>query len=400
MSIEAAKASGKGRYQPALGGMRGYGFLAVFIGHYFGPVLLLHQNNFLVNVLSKPLELAWLAVPGFFVLSGYLIGGILSGTLGREGYFKVFYARRILRVFPVYYLTLLVVAFIATAQGIHLKSEFWWHFLYLHNLLRGYTALGFVPPFGQLVHLWSLAIEEQFYLTWPLIVWLAKDRKTLLKVVAVLIAASFVLRLISPLIHLTASRSYVATPTRADSILMGVGLALMGGHWLVERIRPYATFIAIVGAVTFIISWSTHLATPATYLRVAFEIPLANVTVLAILIAVLDEKTVLARLCSARWAGWLGSMSYAMYVFHYLYQHWFLFTFRPWLQAYMPELWATLFTAILGFALTLGLGMLSFKFIELPAANLKKYFKYGPVRRLRESESTPGISTPAQEMSL
>jgi peptidoglycan/LPS O-acetylase OafA/YrhL len=393
--VELAQKGTITKHQPALDGIRGYGFLAVFLGHYLVPVIDLHRGAPLMDALHGVLEIAWLAVPAFFVLSGYLIGGILYETRGREGYFRVFYVRRILRIFPIYYITLLAVALIDHAQGVNLKLQFWANFLYIQNLLQGYVGLGYAAPFSRVVHFWSLAVEEQFYLTWPVVVWLAKDRKTLLKIVGILMAASCGLRLISPWIHLSTSRCYVATPTRADSILMGVGLALMAGHWIVERIRPYALYIALCGVIIFLISSATHSAAPSVYLRVAFETPLANITALATLIAVLDAKSTFAKLCSARWACWLGRMSYALYVLHYPYQHWFLFTVRPWLHVYMSEFWATGLTAILAFALTIALAMFSFRFIESPVANLKKYFRYGPAREPRRNPATVRIPSTA-----
>jgi peptidoglycan/LPS O-acetylase OafA/YrhL len=392
MPVELAQKGSVTKHQPALDGIRGYGFLAVFLGHYLLPIIDLHRGNPLMDALHNLLEIAWLGVPAFFVLSGYLIGGILFETRGREGFFKVFYARRILRIFPLFYITLLAVALIDHAQGVNIKPQFWANVLYIQNLLPGYTSLGHTAPFSRVVHLWTLAVEEQFYLTWPIVVWLVKDRKTLLKIVAILVAASCALRLISPWIHLSARRCYVLTPTRADSILLGVGLALMGGHWIVERIRPYASYTALGGAVIFLISSWTHSTVSWTYLRTAFETPLANVVAVAMLIAMLDEKSTFAKLCRARWACWLGKMSYALYLLHYLYQNWLLFTVRPWLQAYMSEFWATVLATTLGFVLTVALAMFSFRFIESPAANLKKYFKYGPALKPRTSEASGRIA--------
>src|SRR5206468_2453180 len=85
---------------PALDGIRGYGFLAVFLGHTVRSVIANHRSNFLGNFLYHLQQIEWLAVPAFFVLSGYLIGGNLFRTRNREGFFRVFYYRRMLRVLP------------------------------------------------------------------------------------------------------------------------------------------------------------------------------------------------------------------------------------------------------------------------------------------------------------
>ena len=380
----------------ALDGVRGYGFLAIFLGHYLSPVIRSHRSNIFDNGLYYVAELAWLAVPAFFVLSGYLIGGILFNTRNREGFFKVFYGRRMLRILPVYYGTLLVIACVDLAHGVHLKYLFWSHFIYIQNWMPGYTDSG-PEPYNRVIHLWSLAIEEQFYLTWPLVVWFARDRRRLLKIVAILCAACWTLRVISPWIYLSVNRSHLATPTRVDAILLGVALALVADHKIYKRLQPLAKYAALAGMALWIISSSTHLDDPRNYYSVAFEITLGNFVVLALISAVIDEGSAFARICNVRWARWLGVMSYGLYVFHYTYYTWFLDSFRPRLLRYMPDPWDYLATAAIALAVTIMLGVLSFRFIELPALSLRKYLKYGPVRAIapapeRGTEPVPQLA--------
>ena len=96
------------KFIPSLEGVRGYAFLLVFFAHCCNAIGFFPLGRWWYPVRLLE-ELEWAAVPIFFVLSGYLIGGILIDTREREGYFKVFYRRRILRVFPLYYLTLIGV---------------------------------------------------------------------------------------------------------------------------------------------------------------------------------------------------------------------------------------------------------------------------------------------------
>src|SRR5579871_2260754 len=159
---------------PALDGIRGYGFIGIFLAHYLAPLIERYRSHPWVNVFYYLEQIAWMGVPAFFVLSGYLIGGILFNSRNREGFFRVFYGRRVLRILPVYYGTLLIVACLGLKDGVHLNSLFWSHFIYIQNLLPHYSDDGFVPHFT-ILHFWSLAIEEQFYLTWPIVVWLARD---------------------------------------------------------------------------------------------------------------------------------------------------------------------------------------------------------------------------------
>lgn len=361
---------------PALNGVRGYGFLAVFIGHYLTALIAAHRANPLVNGAYYLEHLAWLAVPGFFVLSGYLIGGILYRSRDRRGFFRVFYGRRALRVLPVYYVTLIVVAVVDLAHGVHLDYKYWAHFIYIQNLMPGYSYKE-LPPYNQVIHLWTLAVEEQFYLTWPLVVWFAKDRKTLLKIVVAICALSFILRIVAPLIHLSPTRAYYATPTRIDSILFGVALALVVDHPIYQRIRHLAKYVVVVGPILWLASLTIRPDYPDNYFRLAVDCTSANIIMLAVLVAALEEGSTFARVLSYRWVCWLGNMSYGLYVFHLTYRTWFFTSLRPMLLEHMSETWAFPLTVVLALALTIVLGMLSWNFLEKPALSLKRFFTYG-----------------------
>ncbi len=374
----------------ALDGIRGYGFLGIFLAHYLATGIYRHRSNPWVNGLFYVEQIAWMAVPAFFVLSGYLIGGILFNTRNREGFFRVFYGRRILRILPVYYIALLVVAGVNLAQGVHLNDVFWAHFFYVQNWFHGYVLTDKFTS-TQILHLWSMAIEEQFYLTWPIVVWFAKDRAKLLKIIAVLCAICFTVRLISPWINLSMYGILFTTPARVDAILLGVGLALVAEHEIFKRLQPLAKYGVVVGTALWLISYSTHLNDPNNYHRVLVEVPLANLTVLALVAAVLDEKSLIAGACRVRWACWLGTMSYGLYVFHFIYEKWFAFTFRPMLSHYMPDLWAYLASTAVALALTIGLGMFSYRFIEQPALSLKRYLKFGPVLAANPTERKAAV---------
>jgi peptidoglycan/LPS O-acetylase OafA/YrhL len=375
---------------PALDGIRGFGFLAVFLGHTFRSVFANHRSSILGNSLYHLQQIEWLAVPAFFVLSGYLIGGNLFRTRNREGFFLVFYYRRMLRVLPVYYVTLLAVAAVKMTHGVHLDYRFWSHFIYIQNFMPGYSSDSYA--YENIRHLWSLAIEEQFYLTWPLIVWFAKDRATLLKVIAFLCAACWTIRLASPWIHLSSNDSYFSTLTRVDTILFGVALALITDHALYKRFQPFAKYGALAGIALWLISFSTHADHPENYYRVAVEYSLANFTVVMIIAAVLEEGGGFARACSARWACWLGSMTYGLYIFHYLYLGWLHESLRGWLLGRVSPHLATVITVTIALAGTIALAMVSYRFLEQPALSLKKYVKYGPERRPKTGLSRAPIA--------
>jgi peptidoglycan/LPS O-acetylase OafA/YrhL len=369
------------KFWPSLEGIRGYAFLAVFAAHYFYAFLDPSPRLSMLSVAESLLSVAWIAVPIFFVLSGFLIGGILYDTRNREGYFRVFYSRRILRVFPIYYLTLFVIAGIDHFHGISLDYNFWSGFLYIQNLLPGFLNRPHSAPSSQTGHFWSLAVEEQFYLLWPLIVWFCRDRRKLLRVTLFLIGVCTVFRFATPWIQMSPGRAFLATPTRADAILLGVVIVLIRRDAIYARLEPLAKYIALTGmAILITLALVTDDSYPTSYLRVAFLIPCVNVTAAAIVVSVMEENSLLCRICSVRWICWLGSRSYGLYVFHYTYIGWFLTSLGPYLAAHMWPRLAGLITVILGFCTTLLLAVVSYRLIELPAMNLKRRIRYGTAK--------------------
>jgi peptidoglycan/LPS O-acetylase OafA/YrhL len=165
------------RHISSLDGFRGIAFLLVFMRHY---ALSTHTNSAIIHAAMTIGEGGWIGVDLFFALSGFLITGILLDTRGTKGYFRNFFARRILRIFPLYYgvfvLLLLLTPFL------HLQ----WHpghllyLVYLGNIAYLVnTGLGKIVPDVSLIHFWSLAVEEQFYLIWPCVIFFITSRRRL-----------------------------------------------------------------------------------------------------------------------------------------------------------------------------------------------------------------------------
>jgi peptidoglycan/LPS O-acetylase OafA/YrhL len=363
------------RYVPSLEGIRGYGFLLVFCAHYFPPKELGHPNTVRLAFLTSLWSIAIFAVPVFFVLSGYLIGGILYDTRHRVGFFKVFYSRRILRVFPVYYVTLLAIVVFLYSQRIAPNLFFWSHFLYIQNLLPGNIGWQALPV--TTVHFWSLAVEEQFYLLWPLIVWCFPEKKKLLVVSLTLIAGCFAFRFAAPMLFQTPGQISTFTPVRVDAILLGVVLALIRGDALFDRITRFAKWIVLAGGATVILiaDWKGD-AWARSFQGLQIGLPIVNITAAALIVAVVEEGSLLNRICSQRWACWLGSLSYSLYVFHLVYAHLFN-RVSGWLCTYIRHSFAVLTSGALAFALTLALSLLSYLLIEGPIMKLKKHVRYG-----------------------
>jgi peptidoglycan/LPS O-acetylase OafA/YrhL len=169
----------------------------------------------------------WMGVDLFFVLSGFLITGILLEAKNTEGYFRNFYARRCLRIWPLYYCTLLfmfvIVPVLRPSEVRNIfdaKSMPWWSYLvYLQNFL--------VPVItratGPLAVTWSLAVEEQFYLVWPLIVRFSSEQ-TLRRIAAAIICMDPIVRLI---LVRHGFNVYPNTFCRLDGLMWGALLALL-----------------------------------------------------------------------------------------------------------------------------------------------------------------------------
>ncbi|HZZ39684.1 MAG TPA: acyltransferase [Acidobacteriaceae bacterium] len=222
---------------PVLDGIRGIAILLVMFFHFWengttriGPPLWQHLYAYVAGM-------GWTGVDLFFVLSGFLITGILYDSRNNPHYFRVFYGRRTVRIFPLYYAALIfffvMVPFLlahihhgvsaAMRDSIHtspVAKIFAW--TYLINWYEGFRGWDAIPH--PIQHFWSLAIEEQFYLGWPFLV-LRLPRRRLIAVCFGIMAAACVLRGVFLEIHLPIA-SYTWTICRADSLAVGALVAL------------------------------------------------------------------------------------------------------------------------------------------------------------------------------
>lgn len=366
-------------YLPYLDGIRGFGFLLVFLVHYFSPSLFSHMGHQAVRVMTAFEVFDRLAVPMFFVLSGYLIGGILYGTRNREGYFRIFYYRRMARIVPLYFLVLITAGVIELSIKYPFDWYYWSHYLFIQNLFWGYGQRS--NPVV-LAHFWSLATEEQFYLLWPLFVWLVPKRRSLFAVAAGLMALTFLVRFEAHRFLPSPNDMHYFTPTRADAILLGVMISLLQGKTILIMLQRIAKYWLPV-SVAAMFSWAywKEQSWPETFRGEQLGIPLLNFTCAAVILLVLREGSWLNRACCMPWICWFGRRSYSLYIFHFTYYHWFMDVVIPFLARFLPYTLAGLVSNTIAFLLTLGLGVLSYRFIEQPMQEFKeRRLKYGPVR--------------------
>jgi peptidoglycan/LPS O-acetylase OafA/YrhL len=217
------------RHVPALDGLRGVAILGVMLFHCS---LLLPWTSPLNSWLAGWPQIGWLGVDVFFVLSGFLITGILLDTRGGQRYFVNFYARRVLRIMPVYYLLLAIIFFVLPrfvpfeSEPLRtLQARQAWLWTHLTNLGFVYhRKVWALADWLDLVHLWSLAVEEQFYLVWPLVVHVLGPRRLRIACLCC-IAGSVVLRLGLWQADQRPGAIYFPTPCRLDGLALGAWVA-------------------------------------------------------------------------------------------------------------------------------------------------------------------------------
>jgi peptidoglycan/LPS O-acetylase OafA/YrhL len=384
---------------PALDGLRGVAVLLVMLLHFTTSMPLPARS--LAGGIRRALQFGWVGVDLFFVLSGFLITGILADNRSAPGFFATFYARRALRILPIYVAALLVVFHLVPLvlgpvdADSRTELAFW---LFVANFRE--LSYGLAKLVG---HFWSLAIEEQFYLVWPLIV-VACTRRTSRRVAAATIVAAPILRFAALRLGVSGSAVYHFTPYRLDGLAMGAWIALTlrtsGGETVVRRL---VTPAAVVGSAMFALltgplrlpePWGDQLrlALGFTALALLFGAAVAHVA-----IATSDSRVV--RVLRSRALVTLGSYSYAIYLLHVpllraLSKTGLAPTWAPGLHA--PVVWILVFPALM-IALSLGAAVVVWHAYEKHFIALKRHFPY---RRLAASDgATVARGTPAHSVA-
>jgi peptidoglycan/LPS O-acetylase OafA/YrhL len=298
-----------------LDGLRGIAILLVLLFH-FTP------TSGALRPLAHLMQTGWIGVDLFFVLSGYLITGILLDTVGRPHYYRNFIVRRSLRIFPAYYACLFLYAWLTFVPSpVNWKvfltvHDAGWYVFYLGNvwafLRNAWPGAAIMTP------LWSLQVEEQFYWSFPFIVWAVKPR-TLARILAASVAVALVLRtLLVILAPENGIGTYVLTPCRMDALAMG-GLVAVAARerpeWLKKGRIGRATLIcgAVFTAVCLAFGESA-LASPVMRTLGYTSIDLFFTGVLILLLS--GRPPVLVRVCRQGWLVWVGVISYGLYLLH------------------------------------------------------------------------------------
>ncbi|MEI7910809.1 MAG: acyltransferase [Verrucomicrobiota bacterium] len=360
----------QGRHFTALDGFRGVAVLLVMLSHFIktGEVIGDQQPWHLL------LRGGFVGVDMFFVLSGFLITGILldSPKCGAR-YFKTFYLRRFLRIFPLYY-GVLLLAFVSFR---HAGGDSpWWFVLFASNLGDAYYGRWLDVTDGvSLAHFWSLAVEEQFYLIWPLLVYLLQPR-TLVKV-------SLALLVIAPLsgvMFFLANNglgSYVFTLNRFHTLGMGALLAVALRHptyW--KACQAWALPISVV---TGLLTTVGLMYAPRSGFCSAAPALWAPYLWGSVLVLSLRPAGLLPRCLSSRFLVFIGKISFGLYVYHSFFESWARqHIYEAWLvPALAGERGAALALFLpIAYGLSIALADLSWRWFEKPILGLNRKFQY------------------------
>lgn len=362
---------------PALDGLRGLAILSVILFH----TSLASAGISTIDKIAVHLaNLGWIGVDLFFVLSGFLITGILLDERDKPHFFRTFYSRRVLRIVPVYVAFLLFSMWTASVLGAappesssrlrEIQAWYWTYSVNVYVALRGWAAVA-----QGTTHLWSLSVEEQFYLVWPFAVFLL-PRRYLPRLAIACVVLAEACRVAFAVAGARGEIVYVLLPTRMDTLAIGGLLAcavrdakLMAivARW--RRPLTLASFLALLPPLI-----AEH--------RLDFHRPLTQLFAYPA-IAILSGALVLTACESPRWFSsrglqFAGRYSYGMYIWHpsvatALLTYSSLASSGVIAGSYLPS-YVLSYVALL--TASIGVALLSWYAIERPFLSLKRFVPY------------------------
>jgi peptidoglycan/LPS O-acetylase OafA/YrhL len=369
----------------------------VLVFHFVGQML---PTNWVERLIVGVTKYGLLGVDLFFVLSGFLITGILYESANKQHFFRNFYMRRLLRIFPLYYGVLALAFFVAPLipplRGPtldYLLDRQAWAWLYGVNI---YLA-GHEPwSFSYLNHFWSLSVEEHFYVFWPLVVFLLARRPRMLIGVSLAISLGAMLaRVVGLLMGVSWWATVVLTPFKLDGLALGSFLAVMARQpgSLQSLVRALPRIVAVVtGLVMVSFIWTVLVSRQELELVASIRAALFQVLLACLLIWVLTarKRSAASRFFCSRIMVFLGTYSYGLYVYHHFISYYLTanrteLELARWLGSHGA---AIALQATLGALVSLAVAYLSYELFEKPFLNLKRIFQ-------TDKEPAPPLPTTA-----
>lgn len=419
-----------GERNAALDGVRGIAILLVLVFH----AVKLKPDVYPIDWLAYQLTMSmWCGVDLFFVLSGFLITGILLDSRGGNRYFTNFYMRRTLRIFPLYYGALVAVFVVyplvfallrRPVVGKELYDTLWtnqfYAWTYTSNFVQAWGAHR-LPGMG---HFWSLAIEEQFYLAWPLCVYLMAPR-TLLRFSVGLVIAVLALRIgmelwSEPLRQLLLANGWKDLPedylglairqltfTRVDTLVMGgIGAMIVRRPELLASVKPMLPAVMGTMLVSLGIVWVCDglldAERPAMYTTGYTSLAILFCSGL-ILVATNSSPPSVMRLLQLSSLRTLGKYSYGLYVYHWPIKFLCMgivaklgLKTASWLGTGLLD---GLIQLVMISVLSLIVAIISWNIWEMPWLRLKKYFAYDDAKRVAAKSAGPIVVEPVETLS-
>jgi peptidoglycan/LPS O-acetylase OafA/YrhL len=385
---------------PALDGIRGLAVCLVMVSHFALHGGMQASNYPLDRMFLRLTSSAWIGVDLFFVMSGFLITSILWNSREKEGYFRVFYARRILRIFPLYFAYLAVRLLIL--PGIYPELAlipgrqilFWTYTSNTIPILSHFTdAFGAARPGPGLFHFWSLAVEEQFYFVWPFLVW-KLNRRQMLRLCAALIVLTPLTRMLLRFLF-EPEAAYVFSLGRVDALALGAYCAIALDTQR-EQLRAWAPRVLLTTvpllAVIFVargrLGPSDIVMQSVGYTAVAF-------TAAALLIRALDRPGIFGW----KWLQGLGFLCYGLYVFNGPLGHFMgklipVMSLPSFAGSYLPAQGLAL---VAGLAVNVAIAWVVWHTFEKRFNSLKSRFRHGRVLReepVLAPSAAPALSGP------
>jgi peptidoglycan/LPS O-acetylase OafA/YrhL len=375
------------QHLPALDGVRGLAIVLVLCHNF---QVLEGPADLVGRVFELAFDLGWIGVQLFFVLSGFLITRILLQTQDAPNYYSAFFGRRLLRIFPLYYATLAIAFIVLPAAGAMParwevdRPQQAWLWLYLSNWTAPYGSATHAFP-----HFWSLAVEEQFYLLWPLLVH-RRSAAQVLRWCGAIAVAILGVRIGMLAAGLGPDPVYSFTVTRLDALAIGgaaaAWLQLPGAPARAIALRRRLIAAALVLAAIGFVVTRGYPRTSVLGQTLGYSV-LAVVFALGVVAAAAGDAVASGAVAARGWVVWLraaplrmlGRYSYGMYIFHKPLHD---LAGKPLLQALGLYEHAGVAVAVAyiaaGTLVTLALAMVSYHLFEKHFLGLKRWFVAEP----------------------
>ncbi len=302
---------------PIIDGLRGIAVLLILIFHS----TIIRGNTKIDDYYYMFGRSTWLGVDLFFLISGFLITGILYDSKGSKNFFKNFYMRRTLRIFPLYYLVVFFSLYLApqiswfqTKQFPNESHNQWWYWLYASNFLMSKEGLKHYI----LGPTWSLAIEEQFYLLWPLLIYIFSRRRMATFCIG-LVFFTYSLRLILLNSGYSPTAIYVLSPTRLDALAIGAFIALVARSKNgLKQLLPWTYNLMPVTGVILSYFLLTGSINKKLTIMIQYGYSVVAFFFGSLLVILLTQNPVSYsnRILSSNFLKTFGKYSYALYLFN------------------------------------------------------------------------------------